>query len=421
MILAKRLFLIIVVLIFSIANHAFAQNNHWPQFRGPLGNGHSNATNVPTKWSDDSKNVGWKTDIPGLGWSSPCVIGNEIWLTTAVEEGATLHAICIDLQSGKLQKNVKVFDLEEFGRIHGKNSHASPSVFIDGDLIFVHFGDYGTACLDRTNGKVLWKKEFKVGHFHGPGGSPLIHENLLILNRDGAEKQYLIALNKKTGEQVWKTDRKHVNEDRFTGKKMKAIAYSTPTIYQSDSGIQVIAAGPDHVAGYDINDGKEIWWAAYDGYSVVPRPTIGNGMVFYCSCYNRSVLYALKLGGKGDVTESHLAWKSSKSAPYNPTPILVGKELYAVSDNGVLQCFDSESGKVHWKERIGGNFSASPILVENRLYFLDEKGKTIIVEPGKEFKLIAENQIKGRTLASLTPLDGLVLLRTDKQLWRINK
>ena len=391
----------------------------FPQFRGPSGDGLTNLKNVPLHWKDNSDNIAWQTEIPGLGWSSPVVVDNEIWLTAGVESDATLRAICLDLDSGKITKNVVVFDKEKFGSIHAKNSHASPTPLIDGDLIFVDFGDYGTACLTRT-GEVKWRREFVVGHLHGPGGSPALFKDRIFLNRDGTDEQYIIALNKQTGETIWQTKRKHTHPDRLNRKKNVPIAYSTPVVHNINGRDQVLSASADHLAGYDCQTGEELWWSEYDGYSVVPKPLVGKNMVFFSSCYNSPVLYGVKLGGAGDVTKTHVAWSLDKKAPHNPSPLLVGDELYFVSDDGVAHCLNAETGEVYWKERIGPAYSASPFLVGDRIYFQDEKGGTVIIKAGKEFEKLAENQIEGRTLATPTPIEGGLLIRTDTKIMRIN-
>lgn len=387
----------------------------WPEFRGPLGNGHSSVKKVPLKWSNDSENISFRVPVAGLGWSSPSIIDNEIWITAADKSDNTLRAICLDLKSGKEIKNIVVFEKKSLGRVHSKNSHASPTVFIDNDLLYVHYGDFGTACLNR-DGKIIWKKEIKCGHLHGPGGSPVVYEDKLIINFDGKDAQFVAALNKKTGDEIWRAKRTHVSPERFTGGKMVPISYSTPTLWKNDGKVQVISSGADHVAGYDVETGKEIWWAEYDGYSVVPRPTIGKGLVFVSSSYNRSVMKAIKLGQSG---KAEIAWENRRSASKNPSPIIVGDEIYSVSDDGVATCFDVLSGKVHWKKRIGRAYSASPIFAQGRIYFLDETGTATVIEPGKEYSELAINKIKGRTLASLVPIEGGILLRTDKELLRI--
>ncbi|MEE2642836.1 MAG: PQQ-binding-like beta-propeller repeat protein [Planctomycetota bacterium] len=385
----------------------------WNEFRGLNGTGHSGFINMPTRWSDESDNIRWKADLEGLGWSSPVCSKGRIWLTTADETSGQLRVLILDLDSGKLLKTVVVFE-KKLGRIHKKNSHASPSALIDDEAVFVHYGDYGTACLD-LQGNVVWKKVFSYGHFHGPGGSPVVCGDRLILSCDGGTEQFLVALDKRTGETIWKTEKKHIHPDRFSGGKMKAIAFSTPTLRKNRGSDEVVVCGADHIAGFDVASGRENWWAAYDGYSIVPRPVFHGNMVFYASCYNSPVLYGLKIEGEGEIT-AKIAWQTRKGAPHNPTPLVVGKELYVVSDRGIGQCLDAETGKMHWQQRLGRGYSASPIFVDRKIYFCDETGGTIVIRPGTEYQEIARNQVSGRTLATPVPVEGGLLIRTDRSL-----
>ena len=392
----------------------------WPQFRGPGGQGHSDATNLPLTWSE-TENVVWKVSVAGLGWSSPSIQGDQIWLTTAIDDGKSLHAIALDRATGKTIHDVVVFELADPGAVHSKNSHASPTPLIEDDRVYIHFGAHGTACL-KTDGSVVWKtQELKHNHRHGPGGSPVIYQNLLILNCDGSDLQFVVALDKNTGKEVWKKKREHIGEDRISGKSSVPMAYTTPLLTEINGKIQLLSSGADSIVSYDPLTGDELWWFRYDGYSNVPRPVVGKGHVFISSGYDRPEFFAVRVDGTGDVTESHLAWNLKKAAPLNPSPLLLGDELYLVSDNGIATCLDAVSGEQHWQERIGGNFSASPTFADGRIYFLDEEGKTTVVAPGKKFEVLASNQLEGRTLASPAMVDSSIFLRTDTHLYRIEK
>ena len=392
----------------------------WPQFRGPGGQGHSDATNLPLTWSE-TENVVWKVSVAGLGWSSPSIQGDQIWLTTAIDDGKSLHAIALDRATGKTIHDVVVFELADPGAVHSKNSHASPTPLIEDDRVYIHFGAHGTACL-KTDGSVVWKtQELKHNHRHGPGGSPVIYQNLLILNCDGSDLQFVVALDKNTGQEVWKKKREHIGEDRISGKSSVPMAYTTPLLTEINGKIQLLSSGADSIVSYDPLTGDELWWFRYDGYSNVPRPVVGKGHVFISSGYDRPEFFAVRVDGTGDVTESHLAWNMKKAAPLNPSPLLLGDELYLVSDNGIATCLDAVSGEQHWQERIGGNFSASPTFADGRIYFLDEEGKTTVVASGKKFEVLASNQLEGRTLASPAMVDSSIFLRTDTHLYRIEK
>jgi len=390
----------------------------WPQFRGPGGQGHSDATNLPLTWSE-TENIKWKVPVAGLGWSSPAIKGDQIWITSAVDDGKTLHAIALDRATGKSLHDVTIFELAEPGPVHAKNSHASPTPLIEGDRVYVHYGAHGTACL-KTDGTIVWKtQDLKHDHRHGPGGSPVIFEDLLILNCDGSDIQFVVALDKNTGEIRWKKKREHIGEDRLTGKSNVPMSYTTPLLAEINGTIQLLSSGADSIVSYNPRNGEEYWWFRYDGYSNVPRPVVGKGLVFISSGYDRPEFYAVKVDGTGDVTESHLGWNMKKAAPLNPSPLLVGDELYLVDDDGIATCLDAVTGTQHWQRRIGGNFSASPTLADGKIYLLDEDGKTTVLTPGKKYEVLATNTLEGRTLATPAMVDHSVFLRTDTHLYRI--
>ena len=397
-----------------------ANGADWPQFRGPGGQGHSEAKNLPLTWSE-TENIAWKVPIAGLGWSSPSIQGNQIWLTTALDGGKSLRAIALDRNTGKTLHDVEIFTLENPGSVHSKNSHASPTPLIEGDRVYVHFGAHGTACL-TTDGKIVWStQELKHDHRHGPGGSPVIFEDLLILNCDGSDIQFVVALDKNTGEIRWKKKREHIGEARLTGKSNVPMAYTTPLLIDNNGTTQLLSCGADSIVAYNPRTGDEYWWFMYDGYSNVPRPVVGKGLVFISSGYDQPEFFAVRIDGSGDVTKSHLAWNMKKAAPLNPSPLLIGDELYLVSDSGIATCLDAVSGQQHWQERIGGNFSASPTFADGHIYLLDEEGTTTVIDPGKEFKSVASNKLEGRTLATPAFVDSTIFLRTDTHLYRIEK
>jgi len=404
---------------FALCLNCVATPADWPQFRGPDGQGHSDAKNIPVTWSE-TENIAWKVPIAGLGWSSPSIQGQQIWLTTAIDNGKSLRAIALDRKTGETVHDVEVFALETPGAVHKKNSHASPTPLIEGDRVYVHFGAHGTACL-TTDGKLVWRTdELRYDHQHGPGGSPVIFEDLLILNCDGTDVQFVVALDKRTGEIRWKKKREHISEDRLTGKSNVPMAYSTPLVVEINGTTQLLSCGADSIVAYNPRSGDEYWWFRYDGYSNVPRPVVGKGLVFISSGYDSPQFYAVRIDGSGDVTETHLAWNMKKAAPLNPSPLLIGNELYLVNDKGIATCLDALTGEQHWQERIGGNFSASPTFADDRIYLLDEAGLTTVLTPGKVFKkIIASNKLEGRTLATPAIVDETVFLRTDTHLYRI--
>jgi outer membrane protein assembly factor BamB len=395
-----------------------AVGQSWPQFRGPDGQGHADANNVPVRWSE-TEHIEWKVPVPGRGWSSPVIEGEQLWLTYALNDGRSLHAVCLSAANGDLIHDIVVVAENEPKAIHGKNSHASPTPYIDGEHVYVHFGTYATACIQRHTGQILWQTSLPYEPQHGPGGSPVVFEDLLILNCDGKDVQYVAALDKLSGRLRWKTPRAHISEARRNGTKSPGMAFSTPLIADVAGISQVISAGGDHVAGYDTRTGSELWWSSYDGYSVVPRPIVAHGMAFVSSCYDGPVFYAIRLGGRGDLTESGVAWTLNRGAPHNPSPLAVGDEIYVVADNGIATCLDIHTGQRHWQKRLDGNYSASPLFADGRIYMLNEDGKTTVIRPGKAFLKLAENRVDGRTLASLAPIDNALFLRTDRHLYRV--
>ena len=395
----------------------------WTQFRGPGGEGHSDAKGVPIEWSEQ-KNVVWKVPLPGSGWSSPVLAAGKLYLTAAIAEGGKtgvnvdrrLHVFCLDAETGKALWDRDVFEQEgrKAPNIHKKNSHASPTPVIEGDRIYVHFGHQGTACLD-TGGQVIWRnREIVYSPVHGGGGSPVIAGDKLIFTCDGKEKPFVAALSKGDGKLVWKFM-------RDTGAKKK-FSFATPLVIEVGGKLQVIAPGSGGVSALDPDSGKQIWFADYgEGYSVIPRPVYGHGMVFVSSGYDRPVAMAIRTDGMGDVTKTHIVWETDRRAPNTPSMLLVGDELYMTSDGGVTTCLDAKSGDEYWSERTGGGMSASPVYAEGRIYLQDEEGLGTVLEAGTEFEELARNPLDGRTLASYALDDGAIYIRSETHLYRIGE
>ena len=407
-------FALFVLFTASAALHA----ENWPEFRGPTGQGHYAGKGLPVTWST-TKNVAWKVAVPGRGWSSPIVLEGRIYLTTAVpvddSKDVLLQAHCLDRQDGKTIWQTDVFrqDGAKAPRIHGKNSHASPTPLTDGKRVFVHFGHQGTACLD-LEGKVLWRNtELLYAPVHGNGGTPILVDDRLVFSVDGSDQQFVVALEQATGKVAWKTDRKSTSAKKFS--------FSTPLLVESHGRRQIISPASDTVMAYDPKDGKELWRASYDGYSVIPRPVFGHGLVFLSSGYDRPSLVAVRVDGSGDVTGSHVAWTSVKGAPHTPSPLLVGDELYAVSDGGIATCFDARTGKVHWQERVDGDYSASPLYADGKIYLQSEEGVTTVLRAGKKFENLGQSSLEEKTLASYAVADGAIYLRTERHLYRIQE
>jgi outer membrane protein assembly factor BamB len=387
----------------------FALAENWTEFRGPTGQGHSRESGLPLNWSE-TENVAWKVSVPGRGWSSPVLVDDEIWLTTAMDDGRSLRVLCFNRDTGRIMQNVEVFQLTDPGAVHQKNSHASPTPILEGDRIYLHFGSHGTACITRS-GQIVWKmQELKYYHRHGPGGSPVVYGDLLIVSCDGYDIQFVVALDKHTGKIRWKSPRKGYQ------------AYTTPLTIQVEGKDQLISPGAYRAVAYEPLTGKEIWSVRYgEGYSNVPRPVYGHGLVFICSGFEQAELLAVRPDGRGDVTDSHIAWSLKRAVPLTPSPLLVGDELYLVSDNGIASCLDAKTGKAHWQQRLGGNYSAPPIFADGRIYFLNEEGESVVIEPGKAFKKLASNQLDGQTLASMAVSGRSIYIRSASHLYRLQQ
>ena len=401
--------ILLVPLLFACHGLAIAQE--WPQFRGPDGQGHSDERGLPIEWSE-TQNVVWKVPVRGRGWSSPVVAAGRVWLTTATPAGrdSSLRLLSFDVGTGHQALNVEVFRLRGSQLLNAKNSHASPTPVVEGDRVYVHFGAEGTAALS-TLGEIIWKVRLPYQSQHGNGGSPVLHGDLLILNCDGFDEAFVVALDKRTGKTRWRTPR----------PQPWSQAYSTPLTIRVADRDQVVSVGAFHAAAYDPDSGKEIWRVSYpDGFSNVPRPVYGDGLVFITTGFQQPAILAVRPDGKGDVTRTHVAWTLSRGAPLTPSPLLVGDDLYVVTDAGIASSVDARTGTLHWQQRLGGSISASPVLADGRIYFLDEEGRTTVVSPGATFQRIATNSLDGPALASMAVASGSFFIRTATHLYRLS-
>ena len=398
---------------------ASASSVDWPQFRGPTGQGIAGGKKMPLHWNcradgSCSRNVVWKQSIPGSGWSSPIVVAGRVYLTTAVSAGPglSLRAICLNADDGTILWNEEVFAKDKASsQIHSKNSEASPTPLLEGDRLYLHFGHHGTACLDLS-GKVLWRNSsLTYPPVHGNGGSPVIAGNALIFSADGASDPFVVALNKANGEVFWKVPRQSDASKKFS--------FSTPLVIQVKGKTQVVTAGSNVISGLDPESGAEIWRVRYDGYSVVPRPVYGQGLIFMSTGFDHPQVLAIRPDGAGDVTSTHVQWSSKRGAPNTPSLLLVGTELYLASDNGVVSCLDAKTGKVHWDERIAGRCSASPVYADGKIYIQTEEGVGVVLRAGQTFQKLAENDLQERTLASCAMTPGAIYIRGQTHLFKI--
>ena len=411
---AARFFTAAAALLASAASPAA----DWPEFRGPGGQGDASATSkVPIEW-DDRKNVRWKTELPGKGHSSPIVWGDQVWVTTASPDGKELSAVGLDRASGAILHNVVMLTPPIVEEIHKKNSHASTTPVIEAGRLFAHFGTYGAAALDTASGKVLWRNtELEIEHQGGPGSSPRLFENLLLVTSDGADRQYVAALDKETGREVWKRNRSApYRADRVTHR-----AFATPLLIEYGGKPQLISPGADQLHAYDPRTGAELWHVRYTGFSTVPCPVFDGTKIYFCTGFFNPELWAVTPDGTGDVTSTHVAWKYKTGIPETPSPILQGGHVYVVSDKGVATTIDAETGKKIATLRLGGNFSASPIASGGYLYFCSEEGNIRIVQPGTKPRILKNNDLPGSIFASPAAIGSELYLRTDRALYRIEE
>jgi outer membrane protein assembly factor BamB len=397
----------------------------WPQFRGPDGNGVSTATGLPIAWSE-TENVRWKTPIHGRAWSSPIVLGDRVWLTTATPDGRQLSAVAVDKNSGRIILDLRLFDVATPQYAHPFNSYASPTPVGEPGRVYVTFGSPGTAALDATTGKVLWtRRDLECNHFRGAGSSPILFGDLLIMHFDGSDVQYIVALDKRTGRTVWKTDRSIDYQDLDGNGKVKADgdfrkAFSTPQIVQAGGRAILISPASKATYGYDPLTGKELWRVVdRSAFSASNRPVAGHGLIYYTTGWDRGVVTAVRPDGSGDISASHVAWRSARGAPQKPSLLLAGDLLFMVNDAGIVTCLDAKTGEEVWHARVPDSYSASPIAAEGRVYFFSEDGRTTVIEAGRTFKVLAENVLDDGFMASAA-VDGRALyLRTKSALYRI--
>jgi outer membrane protein assembly factor BamB len=433
-----------IIPLFCVFLSSVAIADSWNQFRGPAGDGKVVGQTVPMQFSE-SENVTWKTLLPGKAWSSPVIADGVIWATTAIEVFPTdeekiaimtkqgipakkfkqlqvakqieLKLLAIDLKTGDVKQTIDLTTVQEPDSIHSLNSYASPTPVIDGEFIYCHFGTYGTYCLSRDDGGIQWHRQFPLAHSVGPGSSPFIHGDLLVLIQDGTDAQYVIALNKLTGETVWKTDRPEMDAADGDHKK----AYCTPiSITDKQGREQLICMASQWMVAHEPATGKEIWKVRHGkGFSVVPRPVYDDGVVYFSTGFGKPELWAVSVDGSGDVTDTHVRWEVSKSIPAKPSPLLHDGLIYVIEDNGVASCFNAQSGDEVWKKRVGGKFSASPLMAGGYIYLGSHEGVVTVIKPGEEFSVVAENQLDGQIMASPAVVDNALILRTAEAMYRI--
>jgi outer membrane protein assembly factor BamB len=414
-----------LLLIFPCLIVLAAEN--WPQFRGPDGTGHSDVRDLPQTWSESS-NIVWKTAIHDRGWSSPVIYGNQVWLTTATQDGRKLYAICVDRDTGRIIRDIKLFDVGQPQYAHPFNTYASPTPVIEPGRVYITFGSPGTACIDTKSFQILWeRRDLECNHFRGAGSSPIIFQNLLIMNFDGSDHQFITALDKRTGKTVWRTNRSIDFQDLEPNGKPAADgdfrkAFATPHVAMINGRWELISLGAKAAYGYNPLNGEELWRVEERAqHSASTRPVIGFGMIFFPTGFATGQLFAVRTGGKGLITDSHVAWKMKRGVSNKPSILLIGEQIYMVSDAGIISCVEAKTGELVWQKRIGGEYSASPVYADGKIWFFSEDGKTTVIRPGKTFEQVAENKLDEGFLASPSIAGKAFYLRTRTHLYRIEK
>ena len=432
--------LCVCITLCSWLTHAVAEDE-WTQFRGPGSQGRSTSTSLPVHWSEN-ENIRWKSPVPGEGHSSPVISGDQVWITTALSDPLTeeeeqellskrknartlklagrlqLQALQFDRDSGKLEQQITVFSVEEPEPKHALNSYASPTPVIVGNHVYVHFGSYGTACIERHSGNVIWKNDtLRVDHSNGPGSSPAVWDDKLIIHFDGTDQQYIAAFDRATGDIAWKTERS--GEMNPTGEMKKA--YGTPLVIETEDCPLVVSPAADWVYGYDARDGREIWKASYGklGFSTVPCPVASEDTVYVATSFMQSRLLAVGFSGEGDVTDSHIRWTSDRQIPQKPSMILSDDRLIFVSDRGIVRSISTKDGSDIWYGRLKGEYSASPLLANGRIYFFNQSGVATVIEDSGTLQELAVNKLDDGFMASPAVADDALFLRTTSHLYRV--
>ncbi|NOT59327.1 MAG: PQQ-binding-like beta-propeller repeat protein [Acidobacteria bacterium] len=416
----------LAVLLCCLSLFVFA-SDQWPQFRGPDGTGHSDVKDLPLTWSE-SENIVWKTPIHDHGWSSPVIFGKQVWLTSASKDGRQLYALCLDRDTGKVIKDLKLFDVTAPQYVHPFNTHASPTPAIENGRVYLTFGAPGTACIDTKSFKVLWQRtDFECNHFRGSGSSPVIFQNLLLMHFDGSDKQYIVALDKKTGKTVWQTNRSIDFQDIQPNGKIAADgdfrkAFATPHVAQLNGRWEMISLGAKAAYSYDPFTGKELWRVEERAqHSASTRPVIGHGMIFYPTGFSAGQLFALPIGGNGLIDHAKLTWKFKRNVSNKPSILLIDDLIFMIGDAGVASCVEAKTGTLVWQQRIGGEYSASPVYADGKVWFFSEEGKTTAIKAARTFEKLAENQLGDGFLASPALAGKAFYLRSRSHLYRVER
>lgn len=416
----------------ALGAEVVAAASSWPQFRGARGDGVHAEGVPPLRWSE-TNGVIWKAAVPGRGRSSPVVAEGRVWLTTALEEGVrrtrigpddmqtaervVLKAVCLEVEDGRVVWERTLFPVDHPDPVHWLNSWATPTPVVEGGRVYCDFGTFGTACLDAGTGQVKWQRRLPLDHQVGPGSSPVLWRDYLILVRDGRDAQYVTALDRMTGQEVWRTERPPIEAPSPNLKK----SFVTPVLREGTGRPELISPGPHWTVSYDPGDGREHWRVRHgDGFSIGSGPALTEALAIFSTGCFKAQFVAVRLDGSGDVTASHVAWKSLRQVPVMSSPVVVGADLFYVSDDGMATCAEAASGQPHWQERLGGSHLASVLAGGGRVYFFAQDGRTTVVRAGREFEKLAENRVEGTVVATPAMVGDELFYRTDTHLYRIS-
>jgi outer membrane protein assembly factor BamB len=419
------LFCFFSVAFLCASERAGSQDKNWTHFRGSNLNGIALDENIPLKWDDSA--IKWKTEIHDKGYSSPVVYDNQIWVTTATPDGKELYAVCTDFQTGKIIYDIKVFTPDEVEGKHSLNTYASPTACIEKGFVYVHYGSMGTACINTTNGSIVWKRnDFKCKHVQGPASSPVIYKNLLILHFEGVDVRYIVALDKSNGKIIWRSDRPTEPYEPLTriGRK----AYITPLIINVKGRDMLISNGSAVCIAYDPNNGREIWRVVDGAESTIAMPFAENGVMFWYTGFTEdgngkkfTELLSVNPDGNGDITRTNVIWKKREELSRNQclTPVIKDGLIYTVNTRNTMMCIDAATGEEVWSTHVTSNYDASPIYVNGNILFFSVKGEVLILKAGRKYDVVAKNQMDSGIWATPAILRNSVILRTQKYLYRI--
>ena len=384
---------------------------------------------MPSEWSEE-KNVSWKVNIHGRGWSTPIISEGKIWLTAATEDGRRMSVLCLNEKSGEvLLDRVLVTSDNPEPLANPMNTYASSTGVVEPGRVYLHFGSYGTFCLDTETYEIIWqRRDITCSHWRGPASSIAMWEDKLILTMEGADQQYLTALNKSSGETLWRQDRSTNYDDETDGIPANSgdmrKGYGTPIFVKVDDKVQAISNGSKAAWAYDVETGEEIWNIHYPTHSPSSRSVYSEetGMVYINTGLGKAEIWAVKLDpdARGDISESHVEWKIFQRTPKRMSPV-IAKGLLFMANGGVLSAVDIKTGEVVWAERGGGEFSASSITDGELVYHFDEEGLCTVVKAAREFEVVAENHLADGFMASPAVSGDALILRTKSALYRVEE